>query len=180
MEVAERDAGRDDGGVKPSQAGPQAPSARVEAAIGRLRGAGERLTPGRRAVLEVLDEDSRHLDADAILEQVAVREPGVHRATVYRSLQALVDLQIVSHTHVPAGATIYHLTLPAGESDDAGDAPAAHAHLQCVRCEGFTDVDVAEFAPFAARIEETTGFVIDPGHGALLGVCAQCAASDEA
>jgi len=158
---------------------------RVEAAVERLRAAGERLTPGRRAVIEVLDADSRHLDAEAIATAVADLEPGVHRATIYRSLQALVDGGIVRHTHVPGGATIYHLAsleqLSAAGDDAAEDAHSGHAghghaHLQCVRCERFTDVDVEEFTPLVARIRELTGFSVDAQHAALLGVCAECAA----
>lgn len=162
--------------------GVQGHSERVEAAIARLRGAGERLTPGRRAVIEVLDVDSRHLDADAIAALVAQREPGVHRATIYRSLQALVDGGVVRHTHVPGGATIYHL-VPAehlvAETEGRDEVRArrhGHAHVQCVRCERFTDIDAHEFAPLVARIREISGFVVDAEHAALLGVCAECAA----
>lgn len=161
-----------------------AQSRRVEAAIARLRVAGERLTPGRRAVIEVLDADSRHLDADAIAALVAQREPGVHRATIYRSLQALADGGIVRHTHVPGGATIYHLAPaqhlaePSAGTEEPGQGHG-HAHLQCVRCERFTDIDSHEFAPLVARIREVTGFAVDAEHAALLGVCAECAAERE-
>ena len=150
----------------------------IEEALGRVRAAGERLTPGRRAVIAVLARGGRHLDAEAVAGLVAEREPGVHRATIYRSLQALVDVGVVSHTHVPGAATIYHLA--ASDGHDRGHAAAAHAHLQCVACERFLDVDAAEFAGLAERIEQLTGFVVDPTHGALLGVCRECRAVEAA
>ena len=171
--------------------------ARRDAALARLRARGERVTPGRRAVLDVLSREPGHIDADAVAALVDEVEPGIHRATIYRSLQALVDADIVTHTHVPGGATIYHLAADvaregakadvgasdgdSGEGDAAGHEvtghvaePHSHAHLQCDTCGRFVDVDVAEFAPLAARIKELTGFTLDAEHGALLGRCAQC------
>ncbi|MFC6712457.1 Fur family transcriptional regulator [Branchiibius cervicis] len=137
----------------------------VEQAIAQLRAHGERVTPARRAILAVLRDDPRHLDAETIATQVADREPGVHRATVYRSLQALSDCGVVTHTHVPSGATIYHL---------AQSAPQ-HAHLQCERCEKFFDVPAEWLDQIARNASERYGFAIDRSHAALLGVCADCA-----
>lgn len=172
---------------------------RRDAALARLRACGERVTPGRRAVLDVLSREPGHIDADAVATLVDDVEPGIHRATIYRSLQALVDVGVVTHTHVPGGATIYHLApdvtahivgdgAGTGEDDGADSAAAqhaerghahgraahAHAHLQCDTCGRFVDVAVDEFAPLAARIKELTGFMLDAEHGALLGRCAEC------
>lgn len=150
------------------------PSGNVAESLARLREAGERVTPGRRAVLEVLDGQVGHLGADDIAARVAVVEPGVHRATVYRSLQALVDVGLVTHTHVPGGATIYHLTPRRAEPDVLVVESHGHAHLQCTVCERFTDVPVEEFAPLVARIDELFGFRVDADHAALLGTCRNC------
>lgn len=137
----------------------------VEQAIAQLRAHGERVTPARRAILAVLRDDPRHLDAESIATQVADREPGVHRATVYRSLQALSECGVVTHTHVPSGATIYHLTQDAQK----------HAHLQCERCERFFDVPAEWLDQIAEKAGDRYGFTIDRSHAALLGVCADCA-----
>lgn len=137
----------------------------IDEALARLRAAGERVTPARRAILAVLRDDPRHLDAETIAMQVADREPGVHRATVYRSLQALSDCGVVTHTHVPGGATIYHLTRVAQQ----------HTHLQCERCERFFDVPADWLDEITARARDDHGFTIDRSHAALLGVCRDCA-----
>lgn len=142
----------------------------VEQAVAQLRAHGERVTPARRAILAVLRDavlcdGPRHLDAETIATQVADREPGVHRATVYRSLQALTDCGVVSHTHVPSGATIYHLAQSAHD----------HAHLQCERCEKFFDVPAEWLDAVAEKASSRYGFTIDRSHAALLGVCADCA-----
>ncbi len=133
----------------------------VEEALGRLRAAGERVTVARRAVLETL-ADHAHLDADEVAERVAAARPGIHRATIYRTLRSLVEQGVLSHTHVPDGATIYHLR------------QARHAHLQCAGCGRFADVPLEWLAPLAQRIDAELGFELDADHAALLGRCADC------
>ncbi|GAB3587311.1 Fur family transcriptional regulator [Calidifontibacter terrae] len=133
----------------------------VEEAIGRLRACGERITVARRAVLEVLAGHA-HLDADEVAERVAQLQPGVHRATIYRTLRSLVEQGVVSHTHVPDAATIYHLR------------QMRHAHLQCARCGRFADMPLEWLAPLAQRIDTELGFTLDADHAALLGLCADC------
>lgn len=145
------------------------PSARVRDSLDALRARGERVTPGRRAVLEVLDTATTHLDAEAIAAQIDEVAPGVHRATVYRTLQSLTELGILTHTHVPGAATIYHL---APHTEDH-----SHTHLQCVKCERFFDLPVSELEGLQESVRSRLGFEIDPRHAALLGVCRECAST---
>ncbi len=142
----------------------------VTAAVAALRAAGERVTPARRAVLGVLERNKGHLDAEAIAARVGEREPGVHRATVYRTLQSLVTLGVVAHTHVPGGSTIYHLS-PAyrGAAEDH-----VHAHLQCTKCQRFFDMPAEWLDELRESARMTMDFEIAPGHAALLGICARC------
>ena len=153
-------------------------SAPVTGALEQLRTAGERVTPARRAVLEVLDESRDHLDAETMAARVDAREPGVHRATVYRSLQSLVTLGVVAHTHVPGGPTIYHLA--PSTRGTAEHEPHGHAHLQCTRCLRFFDMPAAWLDQVRARALDAMGFEIAPDHAALLGVCASCRQSGDA
>lgn len=145
-------------------------SAAVAEALGLLREKGERVTPARRAVLQVLDDARGHLCAEDIAERVDVAEPGVHRATVYRSLQSLAELGVVAHTHVPGSATIYHLRHSAA-------APTGHAHLQCTACERFFDIPTDWLGPLGGRLGDELGFELDAQHAALLGTCAECRGS---
>lgn len=142
------------------------PSERVREALTSLRERGERVTPGRRAVLEVLDRSTTHLDAEAIALHVARSTPGVHRATVYRTLQSLTEIGILTHTHVPGSATIYHLA-PAS-------ADHSHTHMQCSRCERVFDLPVSELEDLRDSVRRSSGFDIDPRHAALLGTCRDC------
>lgn len=142
----------------------------VAEALGQLRDKGERVTAARRAVLQVLDEARGHLCAEDIAERVDAAEPGVHRATVYRSLQSLTELGVVAHTHVPGSATIYHLKHSAASRH-------SHAHLQCSKCSRFFDIPADWLDPLAGRMREELGFELDAQHAALLGTCADCRAA---
>ncbi|WP_380169051.1 Fur family transcriptional regulator [Jannaschia sp. R86511] len=130
----------------------------------RLRACGLHLTEPRRAVLAVLAEQGGHLSAEHVVAQVALMAPGVHRASVYRSLEALTDAGIVQHVHLGHGATAYHLT------DDAGE----HLHLQCDGCGVVLDAPVALLGPVRRRLLRDQGFVLDAAHVALSGTCERC------
>lgn len=142
----------------------------VAEALDLLRDRGERVTAARRAVLQVLDDAHEHLRADDIAARVDEAEPGVHRATVYRSLQSLAELGVVAHTHVPGSATIYHLRR-APDADHPG-----HAHLQCSSCQRFFDIPTDWLGPLGDRLRTELDFELEAQHAALLGTCAECRA----
>lgn len=136
----------------------------------RLRELGQRWTPARRAVLEVIGSTSAHLSADEIAVAVARREPDVHRATVFRTLERLVSLGVVTHVHLPHGAATYHLQ----EADER-----MHLHLHCRSCGAVIDADPGLLDGVTARLSETSGFVLDPDHTALSGRCRACGEGSE-
>jgi Fur family transcriptional regulator, ferric uptake regulator len=138
----------------------------LAAVASRLRARGERMTTPRRAVLTALSAKGGHLTAEEIVEAVADVDAGVHRASVYRTLEALSALGVVQHVHVGHGGTAYHLV------DDTGP----HPHLQCRECGAVLDLPPKLLDPVARRLARDSGFELDPGHVALSGRCADCAA----
>jgi Fur family ferric uptake transcriptional regulator len=136
-----------------------------------LRARGERVTPARRAVLQILDTADKHLNAEEIVTLAADQVPGVHRATVYRALSTLGELQMVTHTHVGGSAAVYHLSVP---DPRLAAPPGAHAHLQCTTCGAVIDVKAEIFASVVARLERDLDFRLAPEHAALLGTCTNC------
>ncbi len=133
-----------------------------------LRERGERMSEPRRAILETLHGRHDHLPAEQVLAEVTVSYPSVHRATVYRALDALADLGIVQHVHLGHGATTYHL---AGID--------RHLHAQCRMCGGVLDLPRSLLDDAAAQIREQSEFVLDPDHTALSGTCSACRSAPE-
>lgn len=132
----------------------------------QLRQAGLHLTAPRRAVLRALTCQEGHLSAERVVTVVAGTDPGVHRASVYRALEALSDAGIVQHVHLGHGATAYHL------ADDEGD----HLHLQCSVCGAVLDAPVALLGTVRRRLLAERGFALDAAHVALSGTCEACRA----
>ena len=154
--------------------GGSASTPRVQAAVGMLRQKHERVTKARQAVIEVLDGTTEHLVAEEIVVRAEGSAPGVHRATVYRALATLGDLGLVTHTHVGGSATVYHLAVPTPSTQTA----TTHAHLQCTNCQAVIDISAEALDSLIATAEREVGFLVEPHHAALLGLCAECRRSD--
>lgn len=138
----------------------------TDAALTVLRTGGQRVTPARRAIIDVLASTGDHLSADDIIDELAKVEPDVHRATVYRTLDSLVHLGVINHVHLPHGAATYHL---------AGQETPHHLHLVCGSCDAVVDAPSDLLDDAARRAATTLGFRLDPDHVALTGWCRDCA-----
>lgn len=134
---------------------------------GRLEAAcqerGLPVTVQRRVVLTTLAERRDHPTAECLFADVAARLPGVARATVYRTLDALVELGLAARLPSPSGAARF----------EARRTRHDHAHcLQCGRVE-----DLLAPAPGGDAPRGPRGFVIQDWSTHLLGTCAQCRAA---
>jgi Fur family ferric uptake transcriptional regulator len=141
------------------------PQDRFDRIVATLRAHGERVTSTRAAVLRVLVDSDHHEHLTAADVAAAVRDldPGLHRATVYRTLDLLADLGVVEHVHVAHGAVVYHLT------------EERHQHLVCESCGAVTEAPVETLDELGTRIEHEFGFRLRAGHFPLTGLCARCA-----
>jgi Fur family transcriptional regulator, ferric uptake regulator len=140
---------------------------RLETLVRELRRHGTRVTPARRALLAALvDAEHHHLSAQDIAAAVQRAVPDVHLSTIYRSLDSLEELGIVDHVHFGHGRAIYHLA----------DEP--HQHLLCELCGAVVEVPDDVFAELAGTVRRAYGFVLGPHHFAVVGRCAECAASE--
>ncbi|MGI8702710.1 MAG: Fur family transcriptional regulator [Nocardioidaceae bacterium] len=127
-----------------------------------LRAKGYRLTPQRQLVLEAVQELG-HATPEDVHAWVRQRAEGVNVSTVYRTLELLEELELVTHTHLSHGAPTYH---PAGEAD--------HAHLVCHTCGSVKELDSDELRSLVRTVRDRTGFVPDIGHLTVFGECERC------
>lgn len=132
------------------------------AAETRLRAHGYRVTVARQLVLEAITE-LRHATPEQILTQVHAQAPGINLSTIYRVLDVLSEVGLVTHAHLGPGSPTYHVS----------DAPA-HLHLICDTCGwvGSLPADVA--TPFVHSLDDATGFQADITHAAIHGRCRTC------
>jgi Fur family ferric uptake transcriptional regulator len=131
-----------------------------------LRSRGLRLTAQRQLVLEAV-HSLGHATPDQVHARVAQTAAGVNITTVYRALELLEELGLVTHAHLSHGAPTYHAV---GE--------AQHVHLVCRRCSAIVEVSPGVLGPLAESLTREQGFLIDIGHVALFGLCAGCGGRD--
>ncbi len=129
----------------------------------KLRRGGYRITPQRQLVLESV-ERLRHGTPEEILAEVQRTASGVNLSTIYRNLEVLEEVGLVTHAHIGHGAPTYHAV------DDH-----VHIHLVCDRCGSVQSIDAAIADPFLDELRTRTGFVTDVSHVALHGTCTTCA-----
>ena len=127
-----------------------------------LRARGLRLTPQRQLILEAV-HGLGHATPERVHSAVRERAAGVNISTVYRTLELLEELGLVTHTHLSHGSPTYH----AAGADQ-------HVHLVCRSCGEVDELDPAFLAQLAAQLRQQRGFRVDIGHVALFGVCARC------
>jgi Fur family ferric uptake transcriptional regulator len=128
-----------------------------------LRSRGLRLTAQRQLVLEAVYALG-HATPDQVHSAVSRTAAGVNITTVYRTLELLEELGLVTHAHLSHGSPTYHAV---GEDQ--------HVHLVCRDCGAVEEVSPAVLDGLVATLADSRGFQVDIGHVALFGVCAGCA-----
>jgi Fur family transcriptional regulator, ferric uptake regulator len=144
---------------------PTGPVATVDEVLDLLRANGGRITSSRRILLETLFQTDAHLNAEDLAQAVQARAPDIHISTVYRNLDELQRLGVISHSHLGHGPATYQL------------ASDAHAHFICEECGALVEAPVEMFRGLAKTAKTRLGFAIDPRHFAMLGRCARCSST---
>jgi Fur family ferric uptake transcriptional regulator len=129
-----------------------------------LRSRGLRLTAQRQLVLEAVYELG-HATPDQVHAKVSTVAAGVNISTVYRTLELLEELGLVTHAHLSHGAPTFHAV-----------GADQHVHLVCRACGGVTEISPDVLSGLSESLGRQHGFHIDIGHVALFGVCAGCGA----
>src|ERR1700689_2103720 len=127
-----------------------------------LRASGYRVTPQRQLVLEAVTK-LEHATPEEIYAEVKQTAVGVNVSTVYRTLELLEQIGLVTHTHLGHGAPRYHLA-----------AEAQHVHLVCQQCERVTQVAPSAVRSLISALDTEHGFETDVGHLTVFGRCADC------
>jgi Fur family ferric uptake transcriptional regulator len=131
--------------------------------IDRLRQHGLRVTPQRRLILQSLCDLDGHASADKVQERVLAQGRDVDLSTVYRTLERLRDLRILSQTDLGRGCA---------EFEVLSDTP--HHHLICQACGHVVDLDHTYLTSAAEAIRQDFDFVPTFDHFAIFGLCHEC------
>lgn len=135
-----------------------------------LKEKGLKITTQRLMVLEALAScPDRHLTAEEIYEIVKVDYPEIGLATVYRTIQLLIDLHLVDKINLDDGFVRYEIG-----SVNAKDTKHRHHHLICLECGKVISFQDDLLEGLEKKILETTGFRVMDHEVKLYGRCVEC------
>ena len=129
----------------------------------RLRARGLRWTPQRRTLIEVLSKTDGHVTGSELVERCRAIDPGTIPSTVYRTLDVLEELGLLSHSHGADGREEFHV-LPA----------AVHGHLHCIDCGTTWEIEADEAAALVSTLAVRREFAVDVSHLSIAGRCRAC------
>ena len=97
---------------------------------------GYRMTPQRLMIVSAIENSESHISAEDIYAQVVAKYPNVNVSTVYRTLELLEQLGLVTKTEMGIGRIMYH-PIEKGH----------HHHLICRTCGNIIDLDESALTP---------------------------------
>ncbi len=135
-----------------------------------LREKGLKVTNQRLLVLEVLaDNKDMHLTAEDIYERVKTDYPEIGLATIYRTVQLLLEMQLVDRINLDDGCVRYEI----GETQE-GAGKHHHHHLICRDCGKILSFRDDLLDELENRIESETGFHVLDHELKFFGQCEEC------
>lgn len=136
--------------------------------IEQLRKRGFRLTPQREMILSVLHDIEGLASAEEIYARVQAISTSVDLSTIYRTLDLLQELDLVSNVDASDGQRRYELLGVHGP----------HLHLVCQVCGKVIGADLQIAEAFRKRLISEYGFEAAIDHLSIPGICANCAGLD--
>ncbi|MBA4179024.1 MAG: transcriptional repressor [Anaerolinea sp.] len=127
--------------------------------IARLEGQGHRVTGSRRAVLDAIAGTVTPFT----VEDICLAAPDVGRATVFRTVKLLQDLDVVCRLPLGDGGVRYQLS----QSEH-------HHHLICESCGAVSEFSDPELDALIRRNARREGFRLDGHSLELYGLCPAC------
>ena len=114
-------------------------------------------------ILSAIENSDSHISAEEIHGQIVAKYPNVNISTVYRTLELLTRLGLVTETDLGEGRVRYH---PAEQGH--------HHHLVCRGCGAIIDLDESLLTPLRNALLQRYKFEAELRHMAIFGRCADC------
>ena len=131
----------------------------LDLVIERLELRGNRITASRRRVIQTVLDSPTHFTVEDVLRHV----PDVGRATVFRTMKMLLDLNVVCRVLMEDGSLHYRLS-----------TSGHHHHLVCRSCGRVEDFSACDVASLVGELARNTGYEIEGHWLEVYGTCGSC------
>jgi Fur family ferric uptake transcriptional regulator len=128
-----------------------------------LQQSGQRLTPQRMAIAEVLARTGKQASTQELYDRVRRKHPYIGRATVFRALDMLVQAGLAQRIERPGHVSAY-----------VWCEPGHHHHLICTTCRNVDELDETAVGPLLESISRSRGFRVDHATLDFYGQCRAC------
>lgn len=136
----------------------------------KLKDKSLKVTTQRLLVLAVLSAcPDKHLTAEEIYDLVKTDYPEIGLATVYRTIQLLLEMHLIDRINLDDGYVRYEIG--SGETDEGKHH---HHHLICKKCGKVDSFEDDLLEGLESRIQTTTGFCVMDHEVKLYGYCKEC------
>lgn len=134
-----------------------------------LRESGLKVTSQRLMVMNILASyPDSHLTAEEIYDLAKESSPEIGLATIYRTLQVLLDLHLINKVDFDDGFARYELN---GESGASGHR---HHHAICTKCGKVYSLETDLLDALEQEVFEKLGFMVTDHEVKLYGLCHEC------
>ena len=128
-----------------------------------LQQSGYRITPARKAVVEILAESQKALDPQTVYDLAREKHPDLGLMSVYRTLEKLEELGLAQRVHQPSGCRAY------------AASPRGHQHLLlCLGCNRVEYFSGDELESLFNHIGHQKEYQITEHWLQLFGLCKEC------
>jgi Fur family ferric uptake transcriptional regulator len=129
-----------------------------------LRPAGGKYSSKRDRILNIFLRQEGHLSADDLFDLVRAVEPGIGRATVYRTLQWMVDADIARKVDFGEGRSRY----------EPSYRHPRHFHLICTKCHQSSEFLSSDVEALMEEVASARGFTAGQAVVQIYGTCEDC------
>ncbi len=128
-----------------------------------------KMTPQRKEILQIFIENKNdhHLSAEEVYEILKTKDFDFGLATVYRNVELLSSLGILSRVNFDDGRTRYEL-------NSADPRTHQHHHLICLKCRKIIEFEEDLLENLEKVINEKSGFDIVNHEVKFYGYCSDC------
>lgn len=134
-----------------------------------LREKGLKVTSQRLMVLNILSaHGDEHLTVEEIYDLAKEESPEIGLATIYRTVQVLLELHVIEKVTFDDGFARYELN---GEETGSGHR---HHHAICTQCGKVYSLETELLDTLEKQVFESLGFEVTDHEVKLYGLCSAC------